>query len=172
LPVQANANAARPAAAAPGAAGARGADGDLLTPLELGAWRGLLRTHARLIREMDAEMRARHGISLSAYEALMLLGDAPRRRMRVSELSQATLLSVSGMSRLADRLAREGLVTKEACEEDGRGAEVALTPMGRGRLRAARAGHLADVRRRFLELFGDGELEEMAGYWRRLDRSG
>ena len=88
--------------------------------------------------------------------------------MRVSELSAATLLTVSGVSRLVDRLVRAGLVVKEACEEDGRGAEVALTPTGRGRLRAARASHLADVRRRFLSRFSDGELEEMEGFWRRL----
>jgi DNA-binding MarR family transcriptional regulator len=149
-------------------ANARGADGQPLEPLELGAWRGLLRAHAGLTREMDAEMRERHGISLSAYEVLILLGDAPRRRMRVSELSAATLLSVSGVSRLVDRLAREGLVAKEACEEDGRGAEVVLTAMGRGRLRAARAGHLADVRRRFLSRFDDDELRQMAGFWSRL----
>jgi DNA-binding MarR family transcriptional regulator len=173
LQVQANANAATAAQGEPArAVPARSADGELLTPLELGAWRGLLRAHAGLIHEMDADMRARHGISLSAYEALMLLGDAPRRRMRVSELSQATLLSVSGVSRLVDRLASEGLVAKEACEDDGRGAEVALTPMGRGRLRAARASHLADVRRRFLDRFGDDELQEMAGFWRRLEAAG
>jgi DNA-binding MarR family transcriptional regulator len=164
--MQANANA--PAAAA----GARRTDGEPLTPLELGAWRGLLRVHASLIGEMDEEMRERHGISLSAYEVLMLVGDAPRRRLRVSELSAATLLTVSGASRLVDRLVRAGLVVKEACEEDGRGAEVALTPTGRGRLRAARASHLADVRRRFLSRFSDGELEEMAGFWRRLGAEG
>ena len=162
--MQADAN-AEPAAT-------RGVEGEQLSPLELGAWRGMLRAHARLTREMDAEMRARHGISLSAYELLMLLGDAPRRRMRVSELSAATLLSVSGVSRLIDRLVRDGLVAKEACEEDGRGAEAVLTPMGRGRLRAARASHLADVRRRFLTRFSDAELGELAGYWERLERGG
>src|SRR5262245_1797572 len=132
----------------------------------------MLRVHARLTRDMDAEMRARHGISLSAYEVLMLLGDAPRRRMRVSELSAASLLSVSGVSRLVDRLVREGLVVKEACEEDGRGAEAVLTTMGRGRLRAARASHLADVRRRFLAGFSDDELREMAALWERLGADG
>jgi len=159
-------------ATANAAAAARGADGEPLAPLELDAWRGMLRVHAALVREMDEEMRARHGISLSGYEVLMLVGDAPGRRMRVSELSSATLLSVSGISRLVDRLARDGLVVKEACEEDGRGARVALTAAGRGRLRAARASHLADVRRRFLSRFGDGELEAMAGFWRRLGAEG
>ena len=180
--MQANANAttaAGDATAAPSAPPAparpaeadgpvRGADGDRLTPLELGAWRGMLRVHALLTREMDADLRARHGISLSAYELLMLLADAPGRRMRVSELAGATLLSVSGISRLVDRLVRDGLVVKESCDEDGRGAEVALTTMGRGRVRAARASHLADVRGRFLSRFDDGELRELAVFWDRV----
>lgn len=172
--MQANANAAADGVPARGQDGAppRGGDGEPLTPLELGAWRGLLRVHRALIGEMDEEMRERHGFSLSAYEVLMLVGDAPRRRMRVSELSAATLLSVSGISRLVDRLVRDGLVVKEACEDDGRGAEVALTPAGRGRLRAARAGHLADVRRRFLSRFDDDELERMAAFWARLASEG
>ncbi len=123
----------------------------------------MLRVHALLTREMDADLRARHGISLSAYELLMLLADAPGRRMRVSELAGATLLSVSGISRLVDRLVREGLVVKESCDEDGRGAEVALTTMGRGRVRAARASHLADVRGRFLSRFDDDELARAGG---------
>lgn len=151
---------------------ARGVDGEALAPLELAAWRGMLRAHADLTREMDAELRARHGITLSAYELLMLLGEAPRRRLRVSELSAATLLTLSGVSRMVDRLALAGLVAREACEEDGRGAEVALTPMGRGRVRAARASHLADVRLRFMSRFGDEELEAMAGFWRRLGADG
>lgn len=146
----------------------RGAGGERLTPLELGAWRGMLRAHADLVRRLDAELRAHHGLSLTAYEVLMLVGDAPRRRLRVSELSAAMLLSVSGVSRMVDRLARDGLVVKEACEEDGRGAEVALTAMGRGRLRAARASHLADVRGWFLERFTDDELAALAGYWERV----
>ncbi len=59
-------------------------------------------------------------------------------------------------------------MAKEACEDDGRGAEVVLTAMGRGRLRAARAGHLADVRRRFLARFDDDDLRRMAEFWDRL----
>lgn len=155
-----------------GGGAVRGADGDPLTPLELGAWRGLLRAHADLVRRLDAGLRASHGLSLSSYEALMLLGTSPRGRMRISELSGATLLSVSGMSRMVDRLVRDGLVVRESCEEDGRGAEVALTASGRGRLRAARAAHLADVRREFLGRFSDDELGAMSGYWSRIEPDG
>ena len=151
-----------------GADRARGDAGERLTPLELGAWRGMLRAHAELTRRLDAELHTRHGMSLTSYEVLMLLSDAPRGRLRVSELSAATLLSVSGVSRMIDRLAREGLVVKQACEEDGRGAEVTLTPMGRGRVRSARVSHLADVRAHFLSRLSDDELVALAGIWERV----
>jgi DNA-binding MarR family transcriptional regulator len=150
----------------------RGRGGEQLTPLELAAWRGMLRAHADVVRRLDADLRARHGLSLTDYEALMLVGGAPRRRMRVSELSSATLLSVSGASRMVDRLAREGLVERAACEEDGRGAEVVLTTAGRDRLRAARAEHLRGVREAFLSRFHDDELAAMAAMWERLGTPG
>lgn len=164
--MQANVNAGRIAS---GREPARGADGAPLTPLELDAWRGMLAVHAAVVGRLDADLRARHGLSVTSYEVLMLLGDAPRGRLRVSELSSATLLSVSGMSRMVDRLAREGLVVKESCEEDGRGAEVALTASGRGRLRAARASHLAGVRREFLSRLDDDELRALGGIWARVE---
>lgn len=148
----------------------RGRAGEPLTPLELAAWRGMLGVHAAVTRRLDRELRERHGMSLSVYEVLMLVGEAPGRRVRVSELSASTLLSVSGVSRMVDRLVREGLVTKEPCPDDGRGAEVALTAMGRGRLRAARASHLAGVRLEFLERFADDELVDLARAWERLPR--
>jgi DNA-binding MarR family transcriptional regulator len=142
-----------------------------LSALELDAWRGMLAVHTAVVGRLDADLRARHGLSVTSYEALMLLGDAPRGRLRVSELSAATLLSVSGMSRMVDRLAREGLVAKEACEDDGRGAEVVLTAPGRAHLRAARASHLAGVRREFLSRFREDELRQMARFWGRVEPS-
>ena len=146
-------------------------DGSPLSALELDAWRGMLAVHTAVVGRLDADLRARHGLSVTSSEALMLRGDAPRGRLRVSELSAATLLSVSGMSRMVDRLAREGLVVKEACEDDGRGAEVVLTASGRTRLRAARASHLAGVRREFLSRFREDELREMARFWGRVEPS-
>jgi DNA-binding MarR family transcriptional regulator len=151
-----------------GAGAARGTGGTPLTGLELGAWRGMLAAHAALTRRLDADLRARHGIALSTYEALMLLGTSATGRMRVSELSRGALLSISGMSRMIDRLERDGLVRREACEEDGRGAEVALTDAGRELMTAARASHLSAVREGFLDHFDDDELATLADAWRRV----
>ncbi len=93
-------------------------DGSPLSPLELDAWRGMLAVHTAVVRRLDADLRARHGLSVTSYEVLMLLGEAPR-----------------------------------------------------GRLRAARASHLAGVRREFLSRFGEDELREMAGFWARVEPS-
>lgn len=147
--------------AAPGS-GAR------LTPLELGAWRGFLRTHALIVRELDEELQRREGLSVSAYEVLILVADAPDDRVRISELSRHTLLSLSGTSRLIDRLVRDGLVAKEPCEEDKRGANVVLTDAGRTVLRRVRKVHRAGVRRLFLERLDDETLGRLADTWREL----
>lgn len=146
----------------------RGEGGERLTPAELAAWRGLLRAHASVVGRLDDELRRAHAMSLTTYEALMLLGEAAGGRLRVSELSSATLLSVSGMSRMVDRLEREGLVERRACETDGRGAEVVLTDEGRERLRAARATHLAGVRNAFLTRLDDDDLRALARAWERV----
>ena len=156
------------AGTASGPGGRRGEGGDLLSELELGAWRGMLRAHAGVTLRLDEELRERHGLSLGAYEVLMLVGTAPRRRMRISELSQETLLSISGMSRMIDRLERDGLAVRESCADDRRGAEVALTVAGRARLRAARATHLGGVRAEFLLRFDDAELALMRDLWERI----
>ena len=146
-------------------AAVRGVGGESLSPVELAAWRGMLRAHAAVVRRLDEHLRAGHGMSLSSYEALMLLGEAPGRRLRISELSSATLLSVSGMSRMVDRLEREGLVARRSCETDGRGAEVVLTDAGRERLRAARVSHLAGVRDEFLSRVAEDDLRTLARVW-------
>ena len=64
-----------------------------LGPAELAAWRGMLRAHASLFHDMDAELTATHGLALRSYEVLLHLEDAPRRRLRMSDLSHSVLLS-------------------------------------------------------------------------------
>ena len=139
-----------------------------LSPLELGAWRGMLRVHARLVRELDHELRQEHGLPLHAYEVLLVLEDAPEGRLRMSELADAVLLSQSGLTRLVDRLAEAGLVHRSRCEDDGRGLLAHVTPLGRARLEEARATHLGGVRERFLACLDEGELGALRAVWERV----
>lgn len=145
----------------------------LLAPQELRAWRGMLRAQAALAKALDAQLEAEHGLQLSSYEVLMYLADAEGERMRMCDLAASILLSRSGLTRLVDRLAREGLLERVACSDDARGAFAKLTPSGRDKLRAARATHLAGVRAMFLDLFGPEELDRLGDAWDRvLDKTG
>jgi DNA-binding MarR family transcriptional regulator len=135
---------------------------------ELRAWRGMLRAHAALTKAIDLELEATHGLPLSSYEVLMYLADAADRRMRMRDLAASILLSRSGLTRLVDRLEREGLISRESCPSDARGSFAVLTQLGTDKLAEARATHLAAVRSRFVEHFSDEELEALAGAWERL----
>lgn len=135
---------------------------------ELRAWRGMLRAHAAMAKALDAQLEAAHGLQLSSYEVLMYLADAEDERMRMCDLASSILLSRSGLTRLVDRLQREGLLERVACHDDARGAFAKLTPLGRERLAAARLTHLAGVRAMFLDLFTPEELELLGGAWSRV----
>jgi DNA-binding MarR family transcriptional regulator len=139
-----------------------------LTGTELGAWRGLLRVHAALVRELDAELDAAHGLPLSSYDVLIYLQTAPGKRLRMAELADSVLLSRSGVTRLVDRLEREGLIVRDTCTSDGRGLYAVLTDAGEAMLARARPTHLAGVRERFLKHFSEEELEQLARYWERV----
>jgi DNA-binding MarR family transcriptional regulator len=135
---------------------------------ELRAWRGMLRVHATLTKALDAELEAAHGLPLSSYEVLLHLADADGQRMRMSDLAAMVILSRSGLTRLVDRLEREGLIARESCPSDARGSYAALTPAGRRKLDAARATHLAGVRSLFLAHFSAEEQEVLGAAWERV----
>jgi DNA-binding MarR family transcriptional regulator len=140
----------------------------LLSAQELRAWRGMLRAHAALAKALDAQLEAAHGLQLSSYEVLMYLADAEHERMRMCDLASSILLSRSGLTRLVDRLAREGLIERVACHDDARGQFAKLTPAGREKLDAARVTHLDGVRALFLERFSAEELELLGDAWDRI----
>jgi DNA-binding MarR family transcriptional regulator len=139
-----------------------------LAPEELGAWRGLLRIHSALVKALDSELLAAHSLPLTSYEVLINLQAAPGRRRRMAELADGVLLSRSGMTRLVDRLEREGLLERDACTDDGRGTYAVLTDKGEALLDEARRTHLDGVRERFLQRFDADELRMLAGLWERV----
>jgi DNA-binding MarR family transcriptional regulator len=136
---------------------------------ELGAWRGMLRVHAGLVKALDAELAAVHGLPLTSYEVLLYLADAPGGRLRMAELADAVLLSRSGLTRLVDRMEREGLIRREQCPNDARGWFAAITHTGLQTFRTARETHLAGVRERFLAHFSRDELRGLAELWERVE---
>jgi DNA-binding MarR family transcriptional regulator len=140
-----------------------------LTDCEAAAWVGFLRTHASLVRELDGTLVAAHGLPLSSFEVLIRLSRAPDGRQRMSELAESVVLSRSGITRLIDRLERDGLVERSACASDARGSFAVITPAGRERLAEALGTHVRDLRERFLSRFSAAEHEQMAAFWARVD---
>jgi len=139
-----------------------------LSPAELAAWRGMLRAHAALTKALDADLEAQHGLPLTSYEVLLHLGHADGQRLRMSDLAARVVLSRSGLTRMVDRLEREGLIVRETCPSDARGAFAKLTADGAQRLDAARPTHLAGIRSMFIDRFSADELDVLGRAWERV----
>jgi DNA-binding MarR family transcriptional regulator len=139
-----------------------------LSPAELGAWRGFLRVHSALAKALDAELQSAHGLPLSSYEVLITLRTAPAKKLRMAELADRVLLSRSGMTRLVDRLERDGLLERASCDSDARGSFAVLTPKGEELLAESRPTHLDGVRERFVRHFSPDELVTLAHWWDRV----
>lgn len=142
--------------------------GDALTPTQTTAWLGLLATHTTIMRQLDARLRESHQLGVSAYEVLLRLAQAPAGRLRMSELAAGGPLTLSGVSRMVDRLERDGLVRREGSEEDGRVACATLTDAGLTRLRAAHSTYLDAVRHLFLAHLSEQDLQTLGTYWAKL----
>jgi DNA-binding MarR family transcriptional regulator len=128
----------------------------------------MLEAHALLVAELDRELERDHGLPLTSYEVLMYLGDAETEKLRMSELAERLLLSRSGITRLVDRLVRQGLIVRERCADDRRGYYAQLTDAGRAKLGPARRAHLAGVRRHFLNRLEPEQVDALGDIWRRL----
>src|SRR5437867_4159514 len=108
----------------------------------MGAWRALIAAHASLLRRLDRELEAEHGLSLAWYEVLLRLRRAPQGHLRMSDLAGSVFLTPSGLTRLVDRLEEAGLVQRVSCPTDRRVSWAAITDEGRARLRRASVTHL------------------------------
>jgi DNA-binding MarR family transcriptional regulator len=143
-------------------------DQEALTLGELRAWRGLLRAHACLAKRLDAELERAHRLPMTSYEVLNHLQEATGGRMRMCDLAEQAQLSRSGLTRMVDRLEREGLLERCSCDHDARGSYACLTESGRERVEEAHVTHLSVVREHFFSRFSESELSLLADMWERI----
>jgi len=129
-----------------------------LTPDEELAWRALARAVLVIPRVLDGELLQAQGLSLTEYSVLMNLSEQPGRSMRMSELANVVSISVSGLTRVVERLTRQGLVERVKADTDGRGQLAVLTPAGFARLEKAYPSHLAGVREHVMDHLADLDL--------------
>jgi DNA-binding MarR family transcriptional regulator len=110
---------------------------NILEPEQLAAWRTFITANAVVINLIEQDLAEAQQLPLSSYDVLLALVNAPNRRLRMHELAQAVVLSRSGLTRLVDRLEREGLLTRERSGPDRRATYAVLTLKGLRAFRGA-----------------------------------
>jgi len=117
-----------------------------LTEEEQRAWRGLLRMTSQLNARMNRQLLQDYGVSLADYDVLVVLSEAPEGRLRVFEVAGALAWEQSRVSHQLARMQRRGLIAREGCASDARGAFAVLTTAGRAAIERAAPAHVETVR--------------------------
>jgi DNA-binding MarR family transcriptional regulator len=137
-----------------------------LSESEQRAWRAYRRMHTLLDLRIRRDLGHDSQLSDSDYDVLSTLTEGPEPSWRASALAERLLWSTSRLAHHAGRMERRGLIARGECAEDGRGATLTLTDAGWAALRAAAPGHVASVRRHFIDLLTPSQVQclgEVAG---------
>ena len=128
-----------------------------LTADEQRTWRTYLRLNSLLLARLNRQLQQDSGLTLPEYEVLVQLSEAPQQRRRPFQICEALNWEQSRLSHQLTRMQHRGLVAREECEADGRGAFVVLTAAGANAIRSAAPGHVAAVRRLVFDRLGDDQ---------------
>lgn len=126
------------------------------------AWRAYLRMNTVLGAALSRQLQSESMLSMPDFEVLVHLTDADDARVRVSELAKVMRWEKSRLSHHLSRMEKRGLVGREECASDGRGAFIVLTPEGRAAIEAAAPSHVDAVRRFFFEVVTPEDVEALA----------
>lgn len=132
------------------------------------AFVALIRTHAAVTRQLNAQLTRDHGLTINDYEVLLRLSRAEGRRMRRVDLAGEVLLTASGITRLLDGLERAGFVERASCDSDRRVVYAVLTDAGRDKLRSASTSHVAQVEELFAARLDESEQADFASLLERV----
>ena len=130
----------------------------LPTTEELRVWRGFIETAEALRAELGARLQAESGLSPGDYAVLLALTETDGQRLRSSQLADDIGWERSRLSHHLGRMEKRGLLRREECRTDNRGAEVVLTPEGDAAFRAATVPHLTAVRELFVDALTPHQL--------------
>ena len=139
-----------------------------LTGAQQNAWRTFIESSWALHTRLEDELRASTGLSMNDYHVLVVLSEAPDRRLRMGELAGRLVFSPSRITYQISSMVKRGLVRKQACPEDGRGQEAVLTDQGLAALEAAAPLHLITVRESFIDHLDPDELEVIRRVFERV----
>lgn len=125
------------------------------------AWRAFIHAHQKIEVHLSRRLQA-SGLSGADYEVLALLSALDGDRTPAHALCNALGWEKSRLSHQVHRMQKDGLVSREPNPADARSTMVCLLPAGRAAIEKAAPGHVADVRRNFIDLFTPAELDTLA----------
>jgi DNA-binding MarR family transcriptional regulator len=120
-------------------------------------WRTYVRMSSLLPAQLNRQLQQDSGLTLPEYEVLVQLSEAPGGRLRPFQICEALTWEQSRLSHQLSRMQHRGLVGREECEADGRGAFVVLTAAGAEAIAAAAPGHVAAVRSLIFDRLTDAQ---------------
>jgi DNA-binding MarR family transcriptional regulator len=129
---------------------------------EYRAWIGYRRMRLLLDAQINRDLAEESGLSEADYDVLSVLSEAAGHRWRLTRLADRMLWSKSRLSRHIGRMEQRGLVVRDLCEDDARGALVVLTEAGLQTIQEAAPGHVASVRRHLIDQLTPAQLEALA----------
>src|SRR3954451_5802561 len=129
---------------------------------EMRAWRQFVTMQGELRARLARHLQRDSGLSEADYEVLVKLSEAPCGRQRVFELGRATQWEKSRLSHHLTRMEQRGLVARESCPTDSRGAFVVLTEAGRRAIEDAAPRHVEHVRQWFVDALTPEQLDALA----------
>ncbi len=132
------------------------------TPDELSAWRGFIETSERMRAVIGSRLQTDSGLSTGDYSVLLSLTESPDNRVRSSELATKVGWERSRLSHHLGRMEQRGLIRREECLTDNRGAEACLTAAGADAFRRASAPHLHAVQELFVSALSPEQLDAVA----------
>lgn len=143
-----------------------------LSDRQLAAWRALLNVHSAVVERIEHDLAQAERIPLGAYDVLIALYEAPERKLRMQELARAILLNKSTLSRRVDRLEAQGLLAREACGADKRGAYAVLTEAGLAAMRTAWPIYARGIHEYFARHLNDDDVTVISAALKRVLQGG
>ncbi|GAA2433670.1 MarR family winged helix-turn-helix transcriptional regulator [Streptomyces glaucus] len=139
-----------------------------LAPHEAEIWSTYRRLSRELQRAQDQQLQRDSGISAADYALLAPLSESEGGVLRARDLGAEVGWERSRLSHQISRMEKRGLVAREACEDDARGAMVRLTEKGRETIEAAAPGHAETVRRLFFDPLNPDEVGTLGMFLKRI----
>ena len=142
-----------------------------LNEQELSVWRYFLKAHAKVIEQIERDLSAHKRVPLMTYDVLIVLFEAPEKKLQLKKLTEKLVLTKSGLTRLLDRLEKKGFIRREPSQTDRRSIFAVLTERGEKELRRAWPIYARGIKQYFSTFMSDEELKIMQRIFQSLYES-